>query len=140
MQSWGGARSSGQLSHSEPSAASVTGGGQWLCFYDLRKKFSTLEEAERFRRRTAVHIPEYPEFGEYTYWYQPALRHLAQKEYPETPILEIAEGQARRTSTRVQNEVSKVLSVRPSDEELERKKAAKRKGKAAPKSDAKTHT
>ena len=87
-----------------------------------------------------MQIPQHPESGLYKYWFDETLRYLVQEEYPKTDIVELAQCQARQSANRAQNEVSRVLLALPSDEELARRKAAKGKGKAAPKADVKTHT
>ena len=140
MQVWGGARSSGQHPHSEPAAGSSSRGGQWLCFDELRKEFTTFAEAERFRQRTDVQIPQWPLSGPYKYWYCETLHHLACEEHPKTDIGNLAQCLSRQTANRARNERDKVLQVLPSDEERERRKAAKGKGKAAPKANVKIHT
>ena len=133
MQVWCGAQSLSHHPHSDPADGSSSPGEQWLCVYDLRKKFTTFEEAERFRQRTQVHIPQWPESGPYTYLYSRNLRYLAGEEYPKTDIHGLAQGLLRQSVSRAVNERDKVLQVLPSDEDQERRRAAKAKAKAVAK-------
>ena len=121
------------MSDADPVDGSTSQAPQWLCFYDLRKKFTTFEEAERFRQRTQVRIPQWPESGPYTYMYSRNLRYLAGEEHPKTDIRDLAQCQFRQSVGRAVNERDRVLQVLPSDEELERRRAAKAKAKAVAK-------
>ena len=136
MQVWGGAQSSGHHPHPPPAVGGTSQGQRWLCAYDLRQEFDTSEEAERFRKRTRVHIPKWPDSGQYLYLYHEELRYLADDRYPEADIKGLAQGLQRQTRICAENERGKVLQVLPSDAEQERKRDIKAKAKAEAKAKA----